>query len=215
MTTLEYLVRESQKTPMHTLVWLHGLGADGHDFGDLLDWLDLPPGVGLRLVLPHAPIRSVTMSGGTPMRAWYNFIYRDSDQRENMIDVVVSQRLICELMLAEAARLPAGGKLFLGGFSQGAVMALLTGLSMDVSLAGLVALSGYYLPPSAIKQQPPIFQAHGELDPVIPFQFGEQSRQRLEGVGSPVAWHAYPIAHSVNNEEMMDLSNWLKARVMS
>ena len=210
MPTLDFVLRERGPTPQHTLVWLHGLGADGYDFAPLVDALELPPGLGLRVVLPHAPVRAVTINGGARMRAWYDFRSLEFGRGEALEDIEESIGLIHELLDAERARLPAGGKLLLGGFSQGGVMTLAAGLRVEPRPDALVVLSAYLwngLPEP--ERAPPVFQAHGQHDPVIPLAAGRAAHQRLLDAGIDTQWHTYPMQHAVCPEEIEDLTRWL------
>lgn len=208
--TLDYVLRERGPAVQHTLVWLHGLGADGYDFAPLVDALALPPGLGLRVVLPHAPLRAVTINGGARMRAWYDFRNLEFGRGEATEDIEDSIDLIHRLLAAERDRLPVHGKLLLGGFSQGGVMALAAGLRADPQPDALVVLSAYLwgaLPKAG--PIPPAFQAHGEQDPVIPLAAGRAANRQLEALGMDTEWHVYPTGHTVCPEEIEDLSRWL------
>ncbi|APZ41751.1 alpha/beta hydrolase [Acidihalobacter ferrooxydans] len=210
MSNPESVLREYGPAPRHSLVWLHGLGADGHDFVPLFDQLERPPDLGLRVVLPHAPIRPVTINGGTPMRAWYDFRSLELGRGEAAEDIAESIALVHALLARERARLPAGGKLLLGGFSQGAVMTLVAGLRATPRPDALIVLSGYLWgdvcePDSA----PPVFQAHGADDPVIALPLGLAAHRALVAAGVEAHWRTYPMAHAVCPEEIDDLAHWL------
>ena len=210
MPTLDFVLRERGPTPQHTLVWLHGLGADGNDFAPLVDALELPPDLGLRVVLPHAPVRAVTINAGAPMRAWYDFRTLEFGRGEAAEEIADSIRLIHELLDAERARLPAGGKLLLGGFSQGGVMTLAAGLRAEPRPDALIVLSAYLwdsLPEP--ERAPPVFQAHGEQDSVIPLAIGQATHRQLLDAGIDTQWQTYPMAHAVCPEEIEDLTRWL------
>lgn len=210
MSTLDFVLRERAAAEPHTLIWLHGLGADGHDFAPLVDALELPRGLGLRVVLPHAPVRAVTINGGAPMRAWYDFRSLEFGHGEARADIEESIGLIHDLLRAERARLPAGGRLLLGGFSQGGVMSLAAGLRAEPLPDALVVLSAYLWddipgPTPAL----PVFQAHGLEDSVIPMQAGLEAHRRLARAGLDAQWHTYAMGHAVCPEEIADLSAWL------
>lgn len=210
MPTLDFVLCERGAAAQHTLVWLHGLGADGHDFAPLVDALELPDELGLRVVLPHAPVRTVTINGGAPMRAWYDFRSLEFGHGEANADIEESICLVHELLQAERAGLPAGGRLFLGGFSQGGVMALAAGLRAEPRPDALVVLSAYLwngIPDPGLAL--PVFQAHGLEDPVIPMQAGLDAHRRLAEAGLDAQWHTYSMGHSVCPEEIADLSAWL------
>ena len=198
--------------PKAAVVWLHGLGADGHDFEPIVPELRLSKPV--RFVFPHAPLRPVTINQGMRMRAWYD-IFQFGGGPEDEAGIRASQKLVEDLIAAEKAR--GMQKIVLAGFSQGGAIVLQTALRHAERLAGVLALSTY-LPlsatleaeRSAANRDLPIFMAHGQYDEIIPLQRAEQSRQALERLGYPVEWHAYPMPHSVCPEEIADLSGFLR-----
>jgi phospholipase/carboxylesterase len=196
--------------PEAAVIWLHGLGADGHDFEPIVPELELSKPV--RFVFPHAPIRPVTINNGMRMRAWYD-IFQFGGGREDDAGLRASQKLVEEMIRAQG--MPPG-KIVLAGFSQGGAIVLQTGLRQSERLAGIMALS-CYLPiastvaaeRSAASQSVPIFMAHGRFDDVIPIQRAQASREALEKMGYPVEWHEYPMPHSVCAEEIADISAFL------
>jgi len=196
--------------PEAAVIWLHGLGADGHDFEPIVPELELAKPV--RFVFPHAPIRPVTINNGMRMRAWYD-IFQFGGGREDDAGLRASQKLVEEMIRAQG--MPPG-KIVLAGFSQGGAIVLQTGLRQAERLAGIMALS-CYLPiastvaaeRSAASQSVPIFMAHGRFDDVIPIQRAQTSREALEKMGYPVEWHEYPMPHSVCAEEIADISAFL------
>jgi phospholipase/carboxylesterase len=198
--------------PAAAVIWLHGLGADGHDFEPIVPELELAQPV--RFVFPHAPVRPVTINQGMRMRAWYD-ILQFGGGPEDEAGVRASQKLLEQMIAAEKKR--GIGKILLAGFSQGGAIALQTALRHPEPLAGLLALSTY-LPlnatleteRSAANRELPIFMAHGQYDEIIPPQRAEQSRQRLEHLGYKVQWHTYPMPHSVCPEEIADISEFLR-----
>ena len=198
--------------PKAAVVWLHGLGADGHDFEPIVPELRLSKPV--RFVFPHAPVRPVTINQGMRMRAWYD-IFQFGGGPEDEAGIRASQKLVEDLIAAEKAR--GMQKIVLAGFSQGGAIVLQTALRHAERLAGVLALSTY-LPlsatleaeRSAANRDLPIFMAHGQYDEIIPLQRAEQSRQALERLGYPVEWHAYPMPHSVCPEEIAELSAFLR-----
>jgi phospholipase/carboxylesterase len=199
------------------VIWMHGLGADGHDFEPIVPELDLPEGLALRFVFPHAPLRPVTINGGAVMRAWYDVTGLGGVRREDEQGVRSSQRDIEVLIEREKTRGLAAGQIVLAGFSQGGAMALQTGLRHPARLAGLVVLSSFLPLPSALaaevslaNRDVPIFMTHGTHDPMIPLARGRESRDRLLALGYRVDWHEYPMPHSVCAEEIADLSAWLR-----
>lgn len=217
---LETIERQTGENPQWSVLWLHGLGADGNDFVPIVPELvraDWPP---LRFVFPHAPARPVTINGGLRMRAWYDITSLDFSQRqEDAAGIRESIAQVETLIARENARGIPDERIVLAGFSQGGAIALGAGLRRARSLAGLVALSTY-LPLASTTQAEsteagratPVLMAHGRLDPVIPLPLGAASRDALRGLGVGVAWHDYPMPHSVCAEEVADLGDWLGAR---
>ena len=204
------------------VIWMHGLGADGHDFEPIVPELDLPDGLSVRFVFPHAPLRPVTINGGAVMRAWYDVAGLGGVRREDEQGVRASQREIEALIEREKKRGLAAGQILLAGFSQGGAMALQTGLRHPERLAGLVVLSSFLPLANALaaevsptNRDVPIFMAHGAHDPMIPLARGRESRDRLLALGYGVEWHEYPMPHSVCAEEIADLSAWLRVALRS
>ena len=198
--------------PRVSVIWLHGLGADGHDFEPIVPELELDQPV--RFVFPHAPVRAVTINQGMRMRAWYD-ILQFGPGPEDEAGVRASQKLVEEMIAAEKVR--GSGKIVLAGFSQGGAIVLQSALRHGERLAGVLALSTY-LPlhrtleteRNPANHEVPIFMAHGQYDDVIPLQRAEQSRQLLERLGYNVQWRAYPMPHSVCPEEIADISAFLR-----
>ena len=211
---MEAVEIETGSPPQAAVLWLHGLGADGHDFEPIVPELRLAKPV--RFVFPHAPVQPVTINGGMRMRAWYD-ISDGAIRREDEGGVRASQKLIEALIEREKERGTAAGKLVLAGFSQGGAIALQTGLRHAQRIAGVMALSTY-LPiadklaaeASAQNRDAPIFMAHGSYDPVIPLARAEQSRGILQALGYAVEWREYSMPHSVCPEEVADISGWLR-----
>ena len=199
---------ETGPNPAATVIWLHGLGADGHDFEPIVPELRLAKPV--RFVFPHAPIRPVTINQGMRMRAWYD-IFQFGGGPEDDAGVRASQKLVEELIAAEKHK-----KIVLAGFSQGGAIVLQTALRYPERLAGVMALSTY-LPLagtvekeiSAANKDVPIFMAHGKFDDIIPIDKAKRSREILEKLGYPVTWKEYPMPHSVCAEEIGDISKFL------
>jgi phospholipase/carboxylesterase len=218
-TPLETIEIETAASPDAAVIWLHGLGADGHDFEPVVPELRLPAELGVRFVFPHAPVRPVTLNMGMRMRAWYD-IYQLGGGREDAEGIRASQALTEGLIARERSRGIAPDRIVLAGFSQGGAIALHTGLRHADRLAGILALSTYLplsgmLPAeaSAANRAAPIFMAHGRFDDVIPIGRARQSRALLEQQGYPVAWHEYSMPHSVCGEEIGDISGWLLSRL--
>ena len=202
--------------PRTTLIVLHGLGADGHDFVPICGELDLSAIGPVRYVFPHAPERPVTINGGYVMRAWYDILGADLVKREDEAGLRESQQQIAELIDAERERGVAAERIVVMGFSQGCAMALMTALRYPHRLGGAVGLSGYVPLAAATAAERatanaglPIFLAHGTQDGVVPLARGSASRDALRALGHDVAWHDYPMPHSVCAEEIQDLNAWL------
>jgi len=205
---------ETGKNPAASIIWLHGLGADGNDFAPIVPELRLPK-TAIRFVFPHAPVQPVTINGGMRMRAWYD-ISDGANRREDEHGVRASQVLIETLIGREKERGTKAERLVLAGFSQGGAIALQTGLRHPERIAGIMALSTYVpvgetltAEASAANRDVPIFMAHGSYDPVIPLGRAEQSRGLLQSLGYPVEWREYGMPHSVCPEELADIGVWL------
>ncbi|MBB5875379.1 alpha/beta hydrolase [Xanthomonas sp. 3498] len=215
---LETVEHETGAAPRWTVLWLHGLGADGNDFAPLVPELVRPHWPALRFVFPHAPVRAVTINNGVRMRAWYDIVSMDFSNRADSAGVADSVVQVEELIAREDARGVPAERLLLAGFSQGGAITLAAGLRRERPLAGLIGLSTY-LPelesvarwhaPAALQQ--PLFMAHGQGDPVIPQTYAERTAQTLQALGMPVQWRRYPMAHQVCAEEIADLGDWMDA----
>ena len=208
---------ETGAKPTASVIWLHGLGADGHDFEPIVPELDLPDALAVRFVFPHAPMQAVTINGGAVMRAWYDVYALEGARREDADGVRASQTKVEELIAREKARGVGAARIVLAGFSQGGAIALQTGLRHGERLAGIMALSTYVpvastlaAEASAANRAAPIFMAHGVDDPLIPIERAIASRRQLEAAGYAVEWHEYPMAHAVCVEEIADVSAWLQ-----
>ena len=214
---LETLELETGPSPKAAVIWLHGLGADGHDFEPIVPELDLPDALAVRFVFPHAPMQAVTINGGAVMRAWYDVYALEGQRREDETGVRASQATVEELIAREKARGVPAARLVLAGFSQGGAIALQTGLRHGERLAGIMALSTYLPVASTLAAEAspanratPIFMAHGLDDPLIPIERATMSRRQLEAAGYAVEWHEYPMGHAVCMEEIADVSAWLQ-----
>jgi phospholipase/carboxylesterase len=216
---LETVERETGPQPRWTVLWLHGLGADGHDFAPIVPELVGPDWPAVRFVFPHAPVRPVTINNGMRMRAWYDI--RDFSNLANRADregVEQSVAQVDALIAREGERGVPPERIVLAGFSQGGAVTLAAGLRRTRPLAGLVVLSSY-LPtvpadtdvPEPARRQP-AFVAHGRQDPVVPFAAGQQTVGVLRGFGLDVQWQAYPMAHQVCAEQIADLRGWFAKR---
>lgn len=223
---LPHIALETGSSPRHSIIWLHGLGADGNDFVPIAEEMNLP--VPVRYIFPHAPMRPVTINGGYVMRAWYDIlasapsgeIADNLTRMEDDAGIRESQREIEQLIAQERSRGVEARHIILAGFSQGGAIALHTGLRHKETLGGILALSTY-LPLAASlaseasdsNRSTPIFMAHGQFDPVIPYPFGNASAQAMQRQGYGVEWHGYAMPHSVCEEEIADIGHWLGARL--
>jgi phospholipase/carboxylesterase len=203
--------------PVGTVLWMHGLGADGHDFEPIVPELVRPGERALRFVFPHAPVRPVTLNGGYPMRAWYDIVSIERRAAQDEAGIRASHAIVEALIRRENERGIASERIVLAGFSQGGAMALYSGTRYPEKLAGIMGLSCYMLLEArfaaervAANHATPIFLGHGTQDPIVSLSLGEQSRRMLEAEGYPVEWHTYPMAHSVCAEEVADVAAWLR-----
>jgi phospholipase/carboxylesterase len=208
------IILETGKQPQHSIIWLHGLGADGQDFVPIAGELELP--VAVRFIFPHAPMRPVTINGGFVMRAWYDIAGSSMDAQQDTAGIRASQSLVEALIAQEVARGIAPGNIFLAGFSQGGAIALHTALRQAAPLGGVLALSTYLPLADSVAREvlagtraTPIFMAHGRSDPVIPCALGSVSRDALLKFGYAVEWHEYAMQHSVCDAELRDIEVWL------
>ena len=212
---------ETAEHPDFSVIWLHGLGADGGDFAGITPELGLPDAAAVRFVFPHAPMTAVTCNGGYVMRAWYDILSIDGiDRVGDEAGIRASVGAIRRLIARENARGVPTGRIVLAGFSQGGAMAYTAGLTHPDTLAGILALSAYIPSPglvdkerSAANRKTPIFAAHGSLDEVVPPQLGLAARDRLRADGYTLEWHSYPIPHAVCIEEIQAVGAWLAARL--
>jgi len=199
-----------------SIIWLHGLGADGHDFAGIVPEMVLPDWPDIRYIFPHAPMQPVTLNGGMVMRSWYDLYGLDIGSREDVAGIKLAAESIRQLIDREQQRGIAANHIVLAGFSQGGALALYTALTHPQPLAGVVALSTY-LPLAQqlleqhphLQQYPHIFQAHGDRDPVVDMALGVTARDTLQKLGNTVDWRVYPMEHSVSLDELQELSQWL------
>ncbi len=220
MSEIQTVEIETGSNPDGSIIWLHGLGADGHDFEPIVPELRLPASLALRFVFPHAPVRPVTINGGMAMRAWYDIFSLDRGGPVDEAGIRESGEIANRLIERECERGVAAERIVLAGFSQGGAIALHAALRYPEKLAGLMALSTY-LPitssfdaevvnnPTAVNTDIPIFMAHGTFDPVLPMQMGSDSRDLLSDRGFAVEWRDYPMAHAVCAEEIGHIRDWL------
>jgi phospholipase/carboxylesterase len=217
---LEAIEIETGKNPTASIIWMHGLGADGNDFVPIVGELGLDGGPAVRFIFPHAPMRPVTINNGFVMRAWYDVSFGDLEGKSRQADergVRESQAQINALIEREEKRGVPAANVLLAGFSQGGAIALHTGLRHPRKLAGVMALSTYLplaesLPSegSAANKTTPVFMAHGLFDNVVPLMMGAGSMTFLTGLGYSIEWRQYPMQHSVCPEEIKDIGTWLR-----
>jgi phospholipase/carboxylesterase len=218
LETVEVMRGKRDEPARASVIWLHGLGADGHDFEPIVPELQLAREQSIRFVFPHAPIRPVTLNNGMRMRAWYDLYNLDEHGRADETGLRASAADIEALIAREVGSGIPSERIVLAGFSQGGALALHTGLRHAARLAAIVALSAY-LPlrsrvaaeRNAVNASTPVFIAHGRLDPVLAFAAGERARDELQQLGYPVTWKAYSMPHSVCPEEIADVSAFLRS----
>lgn len=220
MSVLETVEIDSAGAADGCVIWLHGLGADGHDFEPIVPEFRLQGRLDLRFIFPHAPVRPVTINGGMSMRAWYDILTLERDGPVDEAGTLESSQLLVDLIEREHERGIPYDRILLAGFSQGGAIASHTALRFPHRLAGLMALSTYlplhskFADEVASKleerfRELPIFMAHGSFDPVLPMALGEHTRDLLESTGFNIEWHEYPMAHAVCAEEIGDIRTWL------
>ncbi len=222
LETPQEIILEPTVPARASVIWLHGLGADGHDFVPIVPELGLPDDAGIRFVFPHAPVRPVTLNGGVPMRAWYDILGLTQADRQDSSGIRESEQRVRGYIQRELdVGIPAQ-KIVLAGFSQGGAVALHTGLRYEQSLAGIMALSTYLpLQDSLAAEAAPanrnaaVLACHGTHDPVLPLAWGEQARDVLQALGCSVSWHSYPMQHQVCMEEIEDIAAWLRKRLLA
>ena len=214
---LDCVELQTSPEPTGSVIWLHGLGADGYDFVPIVRELEALGAPRVRYVFPHAPQMPVTINGGHVMPAWYDILGTDLVRREDASGIRASQRAVEALIAREVERGTPRSRIVLAGFSQGGAITLHAGLRQAEPLAGLIALSTY-LPlvdtfegeRNAASAQVPIFMAHGAADPVVPIARGQASRDRLKQLGADLSWHEYPMQHSVCGDEVRDIAAFLR-----
>ena len=214
---LDFIEINPSGEPTATIIWLHGLGADGHDFKVIVPELRLPESLPIRYVFPHAPERSVTINGGIIMRAWFDIfdlrLAADSIDQDQFIESVEMLEALVDNELKSGM---ASQRIILAGFSQGGAIVMHTGLKHTKKLAGILAMS-MHLPSvktltgelSDVNRQIPIMMAHGTSDPVIPVAKAIETRQELSRLRYAVSWHEYPMAHTVCADEIEEIRSWL------
>ena len=214
MSAIQTVEVETGAEPTASVIWLHGLGADGHDFEPIVPELRLPAALPTRFVFPHAPVRPVTINGGMAMRAWYDIVSLDRGGPVDSAGIDESSAALEALIAREQERGIEPARIVVAGFSQGGAIAINTILRAEKKLAGLMALSTWLALPDALQRgsldtSVPVFMAHGQFDPMIPMQYGRASADRLAAAGFDVEWHDYPMAHAVCPQEIDDIRTWL------
>jgi phospholipase/carboxylesterase len=216
MSDAPLIVETGSNPPDSCVIWLHGLGADGHDFEPIVPELGLSPDLNVRFVFPHAPMIPVTINQGFVMRAWYDIAASDIAERQDESGIRSSQAVLIELIEAQIAEGIDSTRIVLAGFSQGGVIALQTGLRFNKPLAGIMALSTYLPLAETLAAEKsdenltiPVFLAHGSADPVIAVDLAYSTRGHLEKQGYQPSWHEYDaMQHSVCAEEIEHMSQW-------
>jgi phospholipase/carboxylesterase len=214
---LEAVEIETGRNPTGTVLWLHGLGADGHDFAPIVPQLVESHERPLRFVFPHASVRPVTINNGMAMRAWYDILGLGAGTPHDEVGIRASDIEVGALIVRENQRGIPTNRIVLGGFSQGGAISLFSGPRYPEKLAGIMGLSCYMLledllpaERTRVNYTTPIFLAHGNQDPVVDFRRGLEAKQLLEAGGYPVEWHAYTMPHSVCPQEIADIATWLR-----
>lgn len=212
---LEYITSNTGDDPDYVIIWLHGLGADGHDFEPVVPQFT-DPKHSFRFIFPHAPVQPVTINGGMAMRAWYDITAMDIHRHVDEVGINQSARLVRELIDRQLKDGFKSEQIVLAGFSQGGALALHMALTGQHKLAAVIALSCYLPVPGILSKQKtfsnqdtPFFMAHGQHDPVVPYALGEQSKDLLIKAGFKVTWHQYPIQHGVDMNELNDIKSFL------
>jgi phospholipase/carboxylesterase len=217
MTLLETVEVETGPRPQASVIWLHGLGADGHDFEPVVPEIVRGLARPLRFVFPHAPVRPVTINNGYRMRAWYDIAGFDRSALQDEVGIRGADAAVRALIRRENERGVPAERIVLAGFSQGGAMALFTGVRYPERLAGIMGLSCYLVLAAtldeerdAANQSTPVFMAHGTFDPVVDVRLGEETRKTLEARGYALTWRTYPMPHAVSPEEIADITSWLQ-----
>ncbi len=217
---LEVVTLEPQAPARASVIWLHGLGADGNDFVPIVSELGLSAELGVRFIFPHAPVRAVTLNAGMQMRAWFDLHGLTLDDAVDEVGIHASQAAVEALVDGEVAAGIDHSHIVLAGFSQGGAIALHTGLRHARRLAGVLALSTWLPMADRLGEEAapanrdvPVMMAHGTRDPVVDPRYGQMSAEHLRRLDYPVEWHTYPMEHQVCMEEIRDIGKWL-ARVL-
>ncbi|ROR97922.1 phospholipase/carboxylesterase [Sinobacterium caligoides] len=215
MSYLPCEIVDTQPEPDAAVIWLHGLGANGHDFVPIVPELQLPASMAVRFVFPHAPSIPITINGGMVMPAWYDILAMSLEREIDEQQILASSEAVRQLIEREISNGIASQRIVLAGFSQGGAVCYQTALSYDKPLAGLMTLSTYFataktIVPSAANRQLPIHIFHGSQDPMVPEAMGKHARAALEQLGYQPEYQTYPMEHAVHPREIADISAWLQ-----
>lgn len=210
---LPHVEVETKDNPNATVIWLHGLGADGHDFEPIVEQLDLPDDAAIRFIFPHAPTLAVTVNNGMIMPAWYDILEMSIEREVDETQLKQSSAAIVDFINNEMARGIANERIIIAGFSQGGAVAFEAALSFPQKLAGLLALSTYFATKDSVEfnqvnHDLPIAIHHGDYDPVVPLSLSNVSYELLSSKGYPVELKTYPMEHSVCSQQISDISHW-------
>lgn len=219
MQELEYIELETSPNPTATVIWLHGLGASGHDFEPVVPELGLPAGAAVRFLFPHAPVMPVTINGGMSMPAWYDIKAMDLDRVIDTEQLKASADAVARMIDREIERGISAENIIIAGFSQGGAVAYELGLSYPKRLAGILALSTYFATFDTVELSPanraiPINVYHGSFDPVVPEALGRRSVEQLETMGYQPRYETYPMEHSVCLEEVQDIGRFIRQHAL-
>lgn len=217
---LECIQKQTSGTVDSAVIWLHGLGADGHDFESIVDELSLPHTLGIRFLFPNAPVQAVTMNGGMRMRSWYDISSLDLGSEPDYSGIESSAAMVEDVLRSQIQKGIPAHRCILAGFSQGGLIALHLGLRFSQKLAGIMALSTYdptlhQISDNAllVNRSTPVFVGHGEYDPIVPPMLGLKAVTELRRLGNPVEYHTYSMAHSVCMEEIEHLGLWIRSQL--
>lgn len=212
---LEFITQKTGDNPELLVIWLHGLGADGHDFEPVVPQFN-NPNKNIQFIFPHAPIQPVTINGGMEMRSWYDIKMMDIGKMPDEAGIRASEQRVLELLEAQVKTGFQPEQIVLAGFSQGGAIALHTSVRTQYKLAGVVALSCYLPIPekltveqSGVNQKTPYFFGHGSYDPVVPFELGKSSFETIQKAGYQASWHEYPLQHGVSMDEIEDIKQFI------
>lgn len=215
MTLLPAIETETRTNPKTSVIWLHGLGADGNDFAPIVPELALPDDLGVRFIFPHAPAIAVTVNGGFVMPAWYDILEMEIDRKVDTKGLIESSNQIKKFVEREQARGIDSKKIVIAGFSQGGAVAYHLALGYDKPLAGLLAMSTYFATPDIVQyndanRSMSIEIQHGTFDPVVPESLSQKAISELIAKGYAPEYKSYPMEHAVCPEQIADISTWLQ-----